>query len=103
MKEAIDAYRNITASDEFKEIERLRSKARHNEASALEYAREIEREKWQIVLAEKDAMLAEKEAVVAEKEAVVAEKDAALAEINSILIRQAAIIEELKKRLGEDK
>ena len=97
MKEAIDAYRNITASDEFKEIERLRSKARHNEASALEYAREVEREKWQIVLAEKEA---EKDAMLAEKDA---EKDAALAEINSILIRQTAIIEELKKRLGEDK
>jgi hypothetical protein len=90
MKEAIEAYKSIVASNEFKEIERLRSKARHDEASALEYAREIEREKWQIVVAE---VLAEKDAVVAE---VLAEKDAVLAE-------KDAIIEELKKRLGEKK
>ncbi len=39
MTEAIGAYRHVTATDEFKEIERLRSLARHNEASALSHAR----------------------------------------------------------------
>ena len=33
-------------SDEFKELERLREFARHNEASALEHARQEERQKW---------------------------------------------------------
>jgi len=51
MKQAIGAYRKVTATDEFKEIERLRSRARHNEASALGHARreaqKAEREKWQ--------------------------------------------------------
>jgi predicted transposase/invertase (TIGR01784 family) len=35
MKEAIVAYRSITATPEFREMERLRSKARHDEAQAL--------------------------------------------------------------------
>ena len=38
MKEAIDAYRSITATPEFREMERLRSKARHDEAQALHHA-----------------------------------------------------------------
>ena len=40
MQQAIGAYRQVTATDEFKEIERLRSRARHNEASALRHAEE---------------------------------------------------------------
>ncbi|GHU90629.1 hypothetical protein FACS1894202_10730 [Clostridia bacterium] len=65
MKQAIGAYRNITATDEFKEIERMRSLARHNEASALNHARREERAKWQSVVADKDAALAIKDAALA--------------------------------------
>ena len=39
MEQTIHAYRHITARDEFKELERLRSRARHNEAAALRHAR----------------------------------------------------------------
>jgi len=39
MSQAISAYRHVSATDEFKEIERLRSRARHNEAAALRNAR----------------------------------------------------------------
>ena len=39
MTQAIKAYRSVTATDEFKELERLRSRTRHNEASALGHAR----------------------------------------------------------------
>jgi predicted transposase/invertase (TIGR01784 family) len=35
MVQAVTAYRHVSASGEFKELERLRSIARHNEASAL--------------------------------------------------------------------
>ena len=35
LSEAISAYRSVTASSEFREIERLRAKARHDEAQAL--------------------------------------------------------------------
>jgi hypothetical protein len=65
MNEAIGAYRHVSATDEFKEIERLRSRARHNEASALGNAErrgeERERAKWQSVVADKDAALADKD------------------------------------------
>ena len=35
MSEATSAYRNITVTPEFREMERLRNKARHDEAQAL--------------------------------------------------------------------
>ncbi|MCL2399667.1 MAG: Rpn family recombination-promoting nuclease/putative transposase [Defluviitaleaceae bacterium] len=83
MNEAISAYRHVAASPEFREIERMRSKARHDEAQALSNARRKEREHWQGVVAE---MEAEKDAhwqgVVAEMEA---EKDAENAELRKQL------------------
>ena len=39
MEQAINAYYTITASPEFREIERLREKARHDEAQALYHAK----------------------------------------------------------------
>ena len=63
MKQAIGAYRHVSASPEFREIERLRSKARHDEAQALKNAecRGEERadKKWENVIADKDALIAE--------------------------------------------
>ena len=38
MEQAINAYYTITASPEFREKERLREKARHDEAQALHHA-----------------------------------------------------------------
>ena len=58
MKEAINAYYNITATAEFRERERLWSKARHDEAAAIRHAKEEEREIWQNVVADKDAEIA---------------------------------------------
>jgi len=72
MDQAIQAYRHITATDEFKEKERLRARARHNEASALRHAAEVEREKWQSVIVEKDTWIAERDARIAELEAQLA-------------------------------
>ena len=70
MEQVIGAYRHISTTDEFKEKERLRSLARHNEAAALRHATEVEREKWQGVVAERDiahaAALAEKDTQIAE-------------------------------------
>jgi predicted transposase/invertase (TIGR01784 family) len=43
MEQAIEAYHQITADSEFREMERLREMARHNEASALRHARDEER------------------------------------------------------------
>lgn len=39
MKQAIDAFYSITTSPEFHEVERLRSKARHDEAQAMRHMR----------------------------------------------------------------
>ena len=40
MEKAINAYNTVTVSPEFRELERLRSIARHNESSALRFERE---------------------------------------------------------------
>jgi len=39
MEQAIEAYRHISTAKEFQELERLRDRARHDETSALAYAR----------------------------------------------------------------
>jgi predicted transposase/invertase (TIGR01784 family) len=84
MEQAIEAYRHITATDEFRELERLRTLARHNEAAALGNARREataeERAKWQGVLADKDAALANKDATVAEQAARILELERQLKE-----------------------
>jgi len=65
MSEALQAYRHVAASDEFKEKERMWAKARHDEAQALYNARQQGRserdEHWRGVVAEKDAVLADKD------------------------------------------
>ena len=125
MKEAIVAYRHVTATDEFKELERLRSRAQHNEASALGKARRDgyrkADEKWKGVVAEKDAVIltkdavieekdtalaenavviAEKDAVILTKDTVLAKKDAAIAEKDAALANSAAEIEKLRKLIA---
>jgi hypothetical protein len=71
---AIGAYREITVSPEFREIERLRADARHNEASALQHAAEVERKKWQSAIAVKDAELAGKDAEIERLRAMLNDK-----------------------------
>ena len=83
--QAIGAHREITVSPEFRELERLRAAARHNEASALANAQRKERDKWQRVIAKKDAVLAEKDATLAENYAALADKDALIAELRARL------------------
>jgi predicted transposase/invertase (TIGR01784 family) len=94
MEQAIGAFRSITATPEFREMERLRSKARHDEAQALynarlegalEGARESD-EKWRNVVAE-----------------VVAEKDAALADRNSEIARLREQLAAFQTRVAEEK
>jgi predicted transposase/invertase (TIGR01784 family) len=63
MTQAIEAYRRVTVTDEFQEAERLRLRARSNEAAALRHAKtegaNEERAKWEDVVADKDALIAE--------------------------------------------
>jgi len=103
VKQAIGAYREIVASPEFRELERLRADVRHNEASALlnaqRKAEKAEREKWQGVVADKDAALADKEAALADMDATLADKDAALADKDAALADKDAEIERLRAQL----
>jgi hypothetical protein len=84
IKQAIRAYRDITATNEFRTIERMRSDARRNEASALYNARREaaaeERVKWQDVVAADKAALADKDAALADKAAEIARLRAQLGE-----------------------
>ncbi|MCL1884685.1 MAG: Rpn family recombination-promoting nuclease/putative transposase [Defluviitaleaceae bacterium] len=56
MSEAIQAYRGVTATEEFRNLEWLRAKTRRDESNALSNARkqgaEAERVKWQGIAAE---------------------------------------------------
>ena len=87
MQQVIQAYRSITATDEFRTLDRIRSDARRNETSALgntrrEAAREateIANSKWQSVVAEKDTRIAEKDTRIAEKDTRIAELETQLA------------------------
>jgi predicted transposase/invertase (TIGR01784 family) len=104
MEQAIGAYRRITSTKEFKEIERLRSRARHNEAAALRHAAEVavaendakwkdvvvgREAKWKAEVAGKDAKwkaeVADRDAAIANKDAAIAEKDAEIARLRALL------------------
>jgi hypothetical protein len=74
MTEAIGAYRQVSATNEFREIERQRERARHNEASALYNAQMKERKKWQSVIAEKEEALAQKDDLIAKLRTQLEEK-----------------------------
>ena len=65
-------YAKITPESMARERERLRSLARHNEASALRHARDEERKKWQNVIVSKDEEIASKDVVIASKKAEIA-------------------------------
>ena len=62
MDKAIDTYRSITASQEFRELERMREISRYIEADSLYHAekrgKELADAKWQAVVADKDAQIA---------------------------------------------
>ena len=76
MNEAIQAYRGIAIDEEFKSLEWIRRKARHDEAQALGNAERRRDEHWQGVVAEKDAALAEKDNTLAEQAALIAKLQA---------------------------
>jgi len=88
MGEAIKAYHSVTATEEFRTLEWLRSKAKHDEAQALSNARKQRDKHWQGVVAEKEALIDEKDAVIDKKDALIDEKDALIAKLRSQLEQQ---------------
>jgi len=112
MKQTVGAYRAVTASNEFKELERMRSRTRNNEASALGHARregeKAEREKWLGLVAEKDteiankdAEIADKDTVIADKDTVIADKDTVIADKDTVIADKVAENEKLRIQLAE--
>ena len=86
MSQAVEAYRGITAMEEFRHLEILRERARHDEAQAI-YNAELrgvqrganaEREKWQGVVADKDTALAYKDTELLKQAELIAELQAKL-------------------------
>ena len=96
LSRAVAAYRSVTASNEFKDLERIRAKARHNEAQAIYNAEQRLNEHWQGIVDEKDTalaeMLAEKDTVISEKDTVISEKDTALAEKDALIAKLQAMV-----------
>jgi len=78
MNQAVEAYRGITATEEFKYLEVLRARARHDEAQALNNARRKEREKLQVVIDEQAVQIDEQSIVIDELAARIAELEAQL-------------------------
>jgi hypothetical protein len=66
MTQMVNAYREIVNSPDYVDLERKREMNRLDEGQALRHAAEIERKKWQVVVADKDAALADKDARIAE-------------------------------------
>ena len=83
MSEAIEAYRHVSSSSEFRERERLWSRARHDEAQALKNAERRGEEranaKWKDLFADKDAAIADKDAAIADKDTLIKKLQAQLA------------------------
>jgi len=77
MSEAIGAYHGITATEEFRSLEWLRAKTRHDEAQALGNAQRRgarqRDEHWQGVVASKDAEIASKDSLLADKDSLIQE------------------------------
>jgi hypothetical protein len=69
LRECEEKAELIPVTNVLKEIERLRSLARYNEASALHHAAQEEAKKWKSLIAEKDAQFKEKDAQAKEKDA----------------------------------
>ena len=78
MSQAVEAYRGITATEEFKHLEIIRARTRHDEAQALSNARKQRDVHWQGVVAE----------VVAEKDTIISDKDALIAKLQAQLDNQ---------------
>jgi hypothetical protein len=102
MSQAIGAYRDVVIAPAFKEAERLRSLARHNEASALHNAEKRGEERGEKRGEKRGEERGEKRAN-AKWENVVADKDAAIADKDTAIAEQAAEIAKLRAQLGEDK
>ena len=101
MVEAVTAYRRVRSSAEMKEIERMRSKAGHDQAQAEKYLRDLQDSvaKKEAEIAEKDTEIADKDTEIAEKDTEIAEKEAEIAEKDTEIAEKDALIAKLETQL----
>ena len=62
MSQAVDGYRVTTSTGQYKYLEEMRAKTRHDEAQALRNAERKRDQHWQAVVAEQKALIADREA-----------------------------------------
>jgi chromosome segregation ATPase len=114
---AVAIIKRLSGDARERRIAEMQEMARRDEASRMNGALRKEREKWERILADKDAAIAGKDAAIADKDAAIADKDAAIADnAASLADKDAAIADkdtenaqlraqlaELRARLGEDR
>ena len=64
MEKTIEAYRQVTATDEFRNLERMRKDAHHNELAALANERRKTEEKYNVIIAKKDTEIEQQAAEI---------------------------------------
>jgi len=86
INEVVTAYRHLSRSPEFRELERQRDKAEMDESSRISYAEERgearSNKRWKSVVADKDAALANKDATIADKDAEIESLKQKLADLS---------------------
>ena len=94
MRKAVGVLKELSADEATRMRYEDREMARRDSESLKAEAIRKNDEKWQVVVADKDAAIADKDAAIADKDAAIADRDAAIA-------KQAAIIAELQERLSK--
>ena len=90
MQKAVGVLKELSANERNRMLFEKREMARMDFESRMGGALREEREKWQGVLADKDAKLADKDAKLADKDAKLADKDAKLADKDAEIARLRA-------------
>ena len=98
VKQVIQEYKNITADENYRELERRREMRLHDEASALGHARRERDKHWQGIVSE---IVSEKNSVIFEKDNVISEKDNVISEKDNMLSEKDNVISEKDNMLSE--
>ena len=100
MEEVGNLILELNTDNQAKEL--LEGQRRYREMLASQYAAGYTdaEEKYESLIATKDAAIADKDAAIAEKDAAIAEKDAAIADKDAAIADKDAAIAELKRALN---
>lgn len=116
MDNTIEANRHESVTEVFKELERMRSRARHNEAPDLRHT-EAEQKKivvgivanhekivacYEEINAKQDKIIANQDEVIASQSKIMAKNDELIAILYELIAEKDRTIAELRIRLGDD-